>query len=174
IFYTATFMEREARTLADACGVSQLLIKPCEPEEILRMVEQALAHAAGGQAPPDPSEFDRDHLRLLTDKLAQKVSELERTNLRLSALTDLNLQLASERDPYVLLDKVCRGARELLGARCALIAVRDKADDQAVHVSTWGLAPAQAAALAQLDIEAGLPGQVMAEGRAKRFVTLDG
>ncbi|HEY0957287.1 MAG TPA: response regulator, partial [Roseateles sp.] len=117
IFYTATFMEREARQLAQACGVSRVLIKPTEPQEILRVIAQSLQGAPAAEPLADTAQFDREHLRLLTDKLALKVNELEAANQRLSALTDLNLQLASEHDPHLLLDKVCRGARDLLGAR---------------------------------------------------------
>ena len=97
IFYTATFMEREARSLANSCGVSHVLMKPCEPREILRIIEHALTHATVPGLSVESSEFDREHLRLVTDKLALKVNELETANSRLSALTDLNLQLASER-----------------------------------------------------------------------------
>lgn len=176
IFYTATFMEREARSLAASCGVSTVLIKPSEPEEVLRTVEQALGRSAVAAAAPmaDESQFDREHLRLLTDKLALKVDELEHANQRLSALTDLNLQLASERDPHVLLDKVCRGARDLLGARYAVLAVRDKNDGELTHVSSWGLAPDQADRLLSLSVDAGMLGKVMVDGRARRFTNPSG
>jgi signal transduction histidine kinase/CheY-like chemotaxis protein len=170
IFYTATFMEREARGLAKSCGVSNVLIKPCEPEEILSTIEHALAHATAPAPLVDDTEFDREHLRLVTDKLALKVDELENANLRLSALTDLSLQLASEHDPDLLLHKVCRGARELLGARCAVLAVRDKNGSESMRVATWGLPGEQADRLKQYpNINAGICGQVMADGLARRF-----
>ena len=170
IFYTATFMEREARNLANSCGVSNVLIKPCEPKEILRVVEHALAHATV-PAPVVDAKFDREHLRLVTDKLAMKVNELEAANLRLSALTDLNLQLASERDPQLLLHKVCRGARDLLGARCAVLAVRHKNGSESMIVATWGIAADQADRLRQhLSINSGICGQVMDDGRTRRFL----
>lgn len=174
IFYTATFLEREARSLAQSCGVSRVLIKPTEPEEILRVIAQALQGAQSAEPVADTAEFDREHLRLLTDKLALKVNELEAANQRLSALTDLNLQLASEHDPHVMLDKVCRGARDLLGARAAVLAVRDKNDHGLTHVSCWGLAPGASPGLQDLAADAGLPGQVMADGRARRFANPDG
>lgn len=174
IFYTATFLEREARSLAQSCGVSRVLIKPTEPEEILRVIAQALQGAQSAEPVADTAEFDREHLRLLTDKLALKVNELESANQRLSALTDLNLQLASEHDPHVMLDKVCRGARDLLGARAAVLAVRDKNDHGLTHVSCWGLAPGASPGLQDLAADAGLPGQVMADGRARRFANPDG
>jgi len=122
----------------------------------------------------DPAQFDREHLRLLTDKLAAKVDELESANQRLSALTELNLQLASEHDPQVLLDKVCRGARDLLGARYAVLAVRDKHDSGLTQLSSWGLTPAQAQSLQALAIDASVPGQGAPDGRARRFTHQDG
>jgi signal transduction histidine kinase/CheY-like chemotaxis protein len=170
IFYSATFLEREARSLAASCGVSQVLMKPSEPEEILRVLEQTLGRSTMSEPLADEPQFDREHMRLLTDKLALKVNELEGANKRLSALTDLNLQLASERDPHELLDKVCRGARDLLGARHAVLAVRDKDGGESPHVNSWGLEPAQADRLRGLSLDAGLLGQVMADGRARRLV----
>lgn len=173
VFYTATFMEREARSLAQSCGVSKVLIKPTEPQEILATLEEALQGGAPAAPVADTSQFDREHLRLLTDKLAAKVNELEAANQRLTALTDLNLQLASEHDPHVMLDKVCRGARDLLGARFAVLAVRDKNDSELTHVSSWGLAPAQVEGLQPLAADAGLLGRVPADGRARRFTGHD-
>jgi CheY-like chemotaxis protein len=124
IFYSATFFEREALDLAKSCGVSHVLTKPCSSQELLRTVEQVLTEASPFEPLADANEFDREHLRLLTDKLVGKANELEGANQRLSALTDLNPQLASERDPHTLLDKVCRGARDLIGARIAVLADR--------------------------------------------------
>src|SRR5262249_28127934 len=72
IFCRAHYPEREAQALAAACGVSHVLTKPCEPEVVLRTVEAALG-VVPPPAPPPPAEvFDREHLRLLTDKLSQK------------------------------------------------------------------------------------------------------
>src|SRR3982074_3120693 len=42
VFYAAHFHELEARALARSCGVSSVLIKPSEPEVVLKTVEQAL------------------------------------------------------------------------------------------------------------------------------------
>jgi signal transduction histidine kinase/CheY-like chemotaxis protein len=175
IFYTAMFMEREARTLAESCGVSNVLIKPSEPEEILRVIERALTEGSVPAPLADSAEFDREHLRLVTNKLALKVSELESANLRLSALTELNLQLASERDPRLMLEKVCRGARDLLGARYAALAVREKNGGDAVHLATWGLSNDQTARLRQYpNIDSGILGRVMNDRRARRFLNPGG
>ena len=133
VFYTAHFREEQARQLALACGVTEVLLKPCEPQEILRVVERALAHAR--QAAPvleDASAFDAQHMRLITDKLTASVAQLETINSRLAALTGLSLQLASERDPDALLAHVCRGARDLASAGFAVLCVRQTDADTSV------------------------------------------
>ncbi|HLK70506.1 MAG TPA: response regulator, partial [Steroidobacteraceae bacterium] len=42
IFYTATFLQGEARAMAATCGVTQVLMKPCGPQEILAAVAISL------------------------------------------------------------------------------------------------------------------------------------
>ena len=42
IFYTATYSAPQAEKLAKTCGVYKVLAKPCEPQEILAAVNQAL------------------------------------------------------------------------------------------------------------------------------------
>jgi PAS domain S-box-containing protein len=77
IFCTATYGDEEVRRLAAAVGVTHIMVKPYEPEEIIRTVAEALG--TGGEVPPPlPSEeFHREHLRVLNAKLVQKVEELE-------------------------------------------------------------------------------------------------
>jgi PAS domain S-box-containing protein len=138
IFYTAQYHEREARTLAESSGVSRVLVKPCSPNEILNAIEETLRGER--RSPPAPNrEFDREHLRLMTDKLAQKVEELTIANKRLDALTDINLQLAAERDPQKLLESVCRDARELVGARYAVLCIHDKSGSHGIFSTTSGI-----------------------------------
>jgi diguanylate cyclase (GGDEF)-like protein/PAS domain S-box-containing protein len=53
IFYTATYSAPQAEKLAKTCGVYKVLSKPCEPEEILAAVNQALGVGGPvGVAPP--------------------------------------------------------------------------------------------------------------------------
>jgi CheY-like chemotaxis protein len=72
IFYTAHYHEREARSLADACGVRHILTKPAEPEAVLRTVGDALGVAVPTPPSPPLEQFDREHLRVLTDKLSRR------------------------------------------------------------------------------------------------------
>ena len=83
MFYTATYLEAEARALAEACGVLHVLVKPAEPQLIFETIQQALGAPALIQALPSAAEFDQEHGRLLLNKLAQKVDELETLNAEL-------------------------------------------------------------------------------------------
>lgn len=124
VFCTAHFHEREAKNLAQACGVSHILTKPAEPEEVLRVVDLLL-----GVSPPQsdlvmsPFDFDREHVRLLTDKLSENTNWLRSTNERLSAMIELGIKLGSERDPLRLLISYCKTVREILGARLVLVGI---------------------------------------------------
>jgi signal transduction histidine kinase len=83
IYYTGNYAESEARKLAEACGVSRVMDKAAEPSEILRIVEEVLGSGPNHKPAPIKTDFDREHLRLLTDKLSQKVNELESLNREL-------------------------------------------------------------------------------------------
>src|ERR1051326_1972576 len=77
IFYTAAYLSSETEALAKASGVSRILSKPSEAAEILKTVEEALGDPLEPVAIPNLEEYGRRHTRLLTDKLARKVEELE-------------------------------------------------------------------------------------------------
>jgi diguanylate cyclase (GGDEF)-like protein len=178
MFYTAHYHENDARNLARACGVTRVLAKPCEPEELLRVVHQAL----GNQPDPAPNhldaqpgeEFNQKHLRLLTDKLSEKAEALERVNAHFAALLELNLQIASERDPKRLLHDVCRGARELLGAQYGFLIARDNTDGEADVFMHTGLDDAAVASGVLPDLKTGGLHTVLAERDACRFVNAGG
>ena len=125
VFYTATYLEAEARTLAERCGVTHIITKPCDPEIVLRIVDEVLSQPADPAPIPDMDErFDREHLRLVTDKLKGTADEVTALNERLSQLVSLTQQLASERHPRRLLENLCHSAREIVGAHLAAIGVR--------------------------------------------------
>ncbi|MGO9803009.1 MAG: EAL domain-containing protein [Steroidobacteraceae bacterium] len=174
IFYTANYHEHEARELAEQCGVQRVLVKPSSRGEFLAAVEQALSGAGPQRQPAGVGErFDVEHLRLLTDKLSQKAEELGGANARLSALTSLNVQLSSERDPHQLLRQVCSGARNLLGASYAVLAVEPKAAGRAVIQCHSGL-EFGADGAAPLSLTDGLLGEVFSQRRVLRRENLHG
>jgi PAS domain S-box-containing protein len=139
IFSTAHYNEREARELAQPCGVSSILPKPCDPEVVLKTVAAVLQ----GQIAPAPqldySEFDRDHFRLLTDKLSQKVEALRALNERLRVSTDFGLKARSEQDDGKLFAEFCSTARTLLAAKHSIVAILDDAGTGLRHFATSGI-----------------------------------
>ena len=51
-FYTANYRQREGLAIAQACGVSHLLVKPCNPADFLRTVETVLHDAISSKTRP--------------------------------------------------------------------------------------------------------------------------
>jgi signal transduction histidine kinase/CheY-like chemotaxis protein len=139
IFSTGQFLGREATALARKCGVSYVISKPCEPEEVLRIVDSALGLREMPAPPSDFAEFDREHLRLVSDKLMAKVDELSAANQKLAALIEVGQHLASEHHPLLLLEEYCRAARTIIGASCAAVGVLSEDEQSLCHFYACGL-----------------------------------
>ena len=174
VFYSAYYRQDDARQLAAQCGVAHVIAKPCEPAEVLRIIDLTLADDQAMNPPAVAPEFNYAHLRVVTDQLAVKAEELQASNDRFAALIDLNLRLASENNPRTLLEHVCRSARELLGATYAVLAVREK--DHANDVLTFnsGIAAGVAASLPGPEMQAGRIGEAYAQRVAARFASSAG
>ncbi len=171
VFYTAAFNQQEAAALAHGVGVDQVLIKPCEPPDILAVLERAL-QAPSSPRSPARAESDDVHSQLLSTKLVEKIADLENVNRRLDALTSLNLQLASEANPRDLLQHVCRGARELFAARFAVLAAYERNEPRS-HVVTWGVPTDATTHLQSVRLDEGVFATVLRERRAMRFTRED-
>lgn len=168
IFCTADYHGRDTQKLARTCGVTHILVKPCEPQAVLTTVEAALGLAAVSPIDTPPTEFSRDHLRLLTDKLSQKTVQLETVNQRLTALIEISLQLAAESNPPQLLDKVCRAARTLIGANFCAVAAGAADADTPEHFFTGGIGVALVRAIGTPPLRQGALGAMLQRRRAWR------
>jgi PAS domain S-box-containing protein len=82
VFCTATYDDGEIRKLAQTLGVSHILVKPCEPEQIISVVNDALGSSGDSTPLRVSDEFEREQLRVLNAKLVQKVAELEAVNVQ--------------------------------------------------------------------------------------------
>ncbi|HTP38091.1 MAG TPA: EAL domain-containing protein [Steroidobacteraceae bacterium] len=176
IFHTANYHEREARSLADQCGVARVIVKPCPAPVLVQAVADVLAGEPASTPPvtgPDEG-FDTEHLRLLTNKLSASADALRATNSRLAALTEANLQMASEHDPRQLLQSVCTHARALLGARFAVLAVNDKLLPRGLITCSSGLALPVPTDIADPREDAGVLGRACRERSARRLFSQDG
>jgi CheY-like chemotaxis protein len=130
IFCSAMYQEREALTLAQACGVSHVLTKPTDPDILLNIIARLLNSTPPSAPEPVAGEFDRQHLRLVSDKLSEHVE-------RLSGLLEVGRQLASERDPLRIPQLLAECARQMTAARYAIVtpAAEEGSFPQAAFVS---------------------------------------
>jgi PAS domain S-box-containing protein len=151
IFYTATYHEREARALAQICGVAEILTKPSEPDAILAKVDAVLA--AGGHlttavrdpaqlttAVRDAAQFNRDHLRVVSSALESKAEDFEASEQRMAAIVGLTQQIAAERDTGVLLERLCTAARDVTLAQHAAVMMLTHERSAFQRVATRGIA----------------------------------
>ena len=142
VFYTAHLR----RTRSEGAGARQRRVRRPDQarraKEVLKIVGRALSGESGGHAVGRlraRREFDREHLRLLTDKLSEKAGDLRAANARLRALINIGLELASERDSERLLQNVCAAARDLFGATYVTLGIVDLAQpDGAAPVEACG------------------------------------
>ena len=172
VFCTAHYLEDEARSLARECGVEEVLTKPCEPEQVLDAVQRVLGRSepVAGEPTTENSGFARAHLRLVTDKLSRTVEELEQVNAQLTAMIQLNVRLASEREPGVLLHKVCIGASELFSASFGAIGVRERnGEDTAFLVTTLDEDASAGSDCKQHRLNHGALGRMLSEGGGMRL-----
>ena len=140
VFYSAHYLMHEAHTLAARCGVEYVVAKPAEPEELLRTVDAALGLAAHATVAATPAaEFDREHIRVLTDKVSQQAGELGDLSTRLEALINIGRELNVAQDPSVLLERYCQAAREVIGAVCASACITDESGREVRRFCSGGL-----------------------------------
>jgi diguanylate cyclase (GGDEF)-like protein len=149
MFYTAYFGGQDAQALAQAHGVTRVLVKPSDNDEILRQVDAALAsrHEITAQTPAD---LDQEHLRVMVDQLLEKTGALElqqrrieRLNRTLEVLSAVNALIVRAGDRQALLDEACRIAVEKGGFRLAAIGLIDGPGQPMRQVATAGEGSAQ-------------------------------
>jgi len=109
IFYTATYRLPEARRLVAGFGNCQVIPKPSEPTDILRVVNGILGIS--------PAEAPSPQSMTNVDILSTWNTELHLAALHLAALVDLSFHLLSQRDPARLLDISCDAIRNILNCR---------------------------------------------------------
>jgi signal transduction histidine kinase/DNA-binding response OmpR family regulator len=174
IFSTAHYLDQEARALAQQCGVPFILPKPCEPKMVLDTVDAALGLTPSATTHPEEEVFDREHLRLLTNQLAQKAAELQALNEKLAALLDLGQHLVSEGDPQHLLEAYCRGAREIIGANWAAVGMVNEDEATLQHCFISGLDRGTFESVGALQATQGVLGTILAEHRPYRLRSVTG
>ena len=100
IFYTATYSAPQAEKLAKTCGVYKVLAKPCEPQEILSAVNQALG--LGGPvavAPPVIKERAKANASQAPDNtMSLYIKDLEEVKRGFEDLASRGAKPGAKRD----------------------------------------------------------------------------
>src|SRR5581483_7226279 len=109
-----------------------------------------------------------DHLQLMTDKLSQKVAQLENVTLRLEALVDIGRRMAAEPNADRLIDVACRLGREIIGATQAGIGFIDAAEN-VVRYELHGLDAGAVSALTRPAADGSVLRAILGEGRPVRL-----
>ena len=117
---------------------------------------------------------DIEGLQHVVQRLSKALSSLQAVSLRLTALIDLGIELASERDPQRLLASSCRVVQDICVAKYAAVGILDEDRDKLGHFVMRGM---DEAALAHMPWPAparGLFSEILAERRPRRIDALDG
>jgi len=83
LFYSANYTDEADRRLARSLGADAYLTKPLPPEELFYEVEGRLDGRIATRQPPEPiadGEFHARHSSVVTQKLEEKISQLEALN----------------------------------------------------------------------------------------------
>lgn len=167
VFSTEHYLSRESRALARKCGVASVIDKPCEPQTVLDIVAAALGEQQL-QVParsPQSEDFDREHLQLVTDQVGEIADELSNAHERYTALIELSTNLAQERDPVQLLDRICVVAREIIGARWTMVVLLEPNRETIAHLGIAGIHLEDTPALRSALLEIGVFRTATREGR---------
>ena len=109
IFYTATYTGSQDEELSMKVGASRFVVKPCEPEEMMRIVDDVLREAKLTASPAVPLIVNEEEvLKLYSERLVRK---LEQKMLELEAEVAARKEaekvlLASERKYRSLYDSI--------------------------------------------------------------------
>lgn len=176
IFYTATYRLRAANELARNCGVRIVLEKPALPQAIFDAIADALGSehvvaltACLSEQAAAPAVSDAAALPPSARQLSQDAQERGGLALRLAAVIELGLELASLREPRSLPAVCCRVLPDIMHASYAAVCFLD-ARQQLQWLDTRGL-PAEA--VAALEAEPVPPGALQRVLSGKEAVRLD-
>jgi PAS domain S-box-containing protein len=168
VFYSAHYLMQEAHTLAAKCGVEYVVAKPAEPEELLRTVDAALGLAPAAVPATPVEEFDREHIRVLTDKVSQQAGAVGDLSARLEALIDVGHELNVAQDPSVLLERYCKAAREVMGAACSAACITDDQGNAAKRYCSAQVEPEDPNSPCPTCGLGGAVGEVLGDKRGRR------
>ena len=170
IFYSATYHEREAKALAEQCGVSAILTKPSSPATILKTVRAVLETKTAPVAPLDREDFEREHFQVVSATLAARIRQLEAGEQRMAAIVAIAQEVIGQGTSAARLNRVCAASREVTLARHALLGLLDPSGTTTTDLFASGFEAAASADLRSPPIHGTTLEVVVGERRAVRKV----
>jgi signal transduction histidine kinase/CheY-like chemotaxis protein len=172
IFYTATYHEREARTLADQCGIVDILTKPSATETILATVRTALKSRRSPNAPLDRESFERERQRLAISTVTTPTDTVGVDEQWMMDMVGVVQRLAAERDRDALLNTLCAGTRQMTLAQHAV--ARLLAEDESAVLFTSGLDDETTATMRPASMDSAVFTDILEEHRPVRMRNPEG
>lgn len=157
LFYTATYRADDVAGEVREHEPYLILAKPSEPERIIAAVGTLLGQQPSTELVPGPPT--RSHY----------VEVLEAANLKLTAILELNLALAAERDEERLFSLFCRGMRRILGAEATAIALVAPDLATVLRTHTEGVDPAAAHELLVAEMQGDFVRSALRDSQPRRI-----
>ena len=117
---------------------------------------------------------DVEGLQQVVQRLSKALSSLQAVSLRLTALIELGIELASERNPQHLLASSCRVVQDICVAKYAAVGIMSDDGPRLEHYVTRGMDDTLPAHMPWPEPHAGILGNVLSERLPKRLDGLDG
>jgi len=122
----------------------------------------------------DVADGDIEGLQQVVQRLSKALSSLQAVSLRLTALIELGIELAAERDPQHLLEISCRVVQDICIAKYAAIGILGNDEFELDHFVTRGMDERILAQLQTPSPRDGVLGKVLAKRSARRMSGLEG
>ena len=121
VFTSAHYLESETLSLAQRCGVTHFIPKPCEPDVLLDILHKVLQSEPNGLVTDTFGSFDREHLGVVSSKLSKKTEELKATQARVFALMEVSRELFSCNDFRDLSERYSQATRNIMAAELCIV-----------------------------------------------------
>lgn len=151
IFYTATYREKRDAELALKLGADRYLVKPLEPEELLKAIQEVLKEAGKerkAHGKPDVEEKEETfklYSERLVAKLEKKMLDLEESekkiriiNRSLKTLSRCNQVLIHASNELNLFNDICQAIVDIGEYQLAWVGLKEKDED--IHLLPAALA----------------------------------
>ena len=117
IFYTASYRRPESLRLDESYGTYRVILKPSDPQLILKTVNELLKISPEGD--------NLKHIANKSSKVFHKSAFPQGLGLQLPVLMELSYSLVAQRNSKELLSTFSRTIRQLLNCKQSLLAIQD-------------------------------------------------